>query len=434
MLPRKIFAKIKQLRLGESRSLISAFSYGTASILTQGIMMIYLIIVAQWLGAEQYGYIAAAHAATALSAFLFSWGFNEWLMKAGSTIPDVEALGGSVVKLKGLLGMAWGVGLFIVLRLIRPDVYLSSVVILSIVEVWFDSTFGTLLALLVLKEQVKRAAVLLTLSRLFRLLTVVGLILLGSRSVIWVLFLRLITTLLFFILAWIFTMPKLFGDNLIQPRALFRSSSAFNISELLNLIFLHADVNILSWLGADLELIANYSIVISLINAAITLPSGIYNVILPNMVKAYQHIKANFHRYMQWLYAGFFIMGVALWVGAAYLSKPVVTLLFGETYLPSIDLLIWLSPLLFLRTINQANIAYLVTVGCQTRRLLPQLVAVVAKIAAGFMAVANLQALGIIIVTISTEGILFCGYVIQIVRHYLNPLKMECHEYFDDHV
>ncbi|MDW7755826.1 MAG: hypothetical protein SCH68_11745 [Brevefilum sp.] len=396
-------------------------------------MMVYLIIIAQWLGAEQYAYIAAAHAATALSAFLFSWGFNEWLMKTGAINFDVEALGGSVIKLKVLLGVVWAVGLWAVLRLIRPELYLSSVIILTIVEVWFDSTFGTLLALLILKSRAQRASVLLALSRLFRLLTVIFLMVLGARSVVWVLLVRLITTLIFFVLAWIYAKPKLLGEHIIKPKVLFRTSSAFNIGELLNLIFLHADVNILSWLGADLTVIANYSIVISLINAIITLPSGIFNVILPNMVRAYQNLKSHFYRYIRWLYVGFIILGIALWIGAAYLSMPIITSFFGETYLTSIQLMIWLSPLLAVRTINQANIAYLVAVGCQTRRLLPQLIAVIAKIVGGLIAVTELQTLGIIIVTLGTEGMLYCGYVIQIVRHYLNPQKMECYEHLNDH-
>lgn len=418
----------------ERSAFISAISHGTASVFTQVLMMVYLIIVAQWLGAEKYAYIAAAYAATAFSSFLFSWGFNEWLMKTGATISDIEGLGGSVIRLKALLGVVWGGVLWIGLRLIRPELYLNSVIILTIIEVWFDSTFGTLLALLILKSRAQLASVLLTLSRLLRMLALIFLMVLGSKSVTLVLLVRLITTIVFFLLAWAFVKPKLMGDHIVKPKVLFRTSSAFNIGELLNLIFLHADVNILSWMGADLESIANYSIVVSLINAIITLPSGIFNVVLPNMVRAYQKSKSNFYRYMYWLYAGFVTLGMVMWMGAAYLSLPTISYIFGETYITSIQLLIWLSPLLAIRSINQANIAYLVTVGCQTRRIFPLVIAVVAKIVGGLIAFSQIQVVGIIIVTIGTEGILFCGYVLQIIRHYLNPHKMGCHEHLNDHL
>lgn len=430
----KVIQDLIKNKLKNSRTLSSALTYGTASVFTQSLMMIYLIIVAQWLGAEQYAYIAAAHAATALSAFLFSWGFNEWLMKAGATSEDIERLGGSVLNIKLLLGIGWGIGLWALLRLIRPELYLSEVIILSVVEVWFDSTFGTLLALLILKSRAKLASILLSLSRLFRLLVVVGFILVGPKSVTWVLLLRLITTLAFFLITWSFVKPKLQGDQLIRPRELFKSSSAFNLSELLNLIFLHADVNILSWLGADLTLIANYSIVISLINAVITLPSGIYNVFLPNLVRTFEGLKSHFYRNIRWLYSGFVLLGIVLWIGVTSLSQPIITAVFGETYLASIQILIWIAPLIAVRTINQANIAYLVAVGWQRRRLVPQLISVIVKLIAGVTAISIFHDLSIIVVSIGTEGLLFFLYIIQVFRHTKIPRMMEKHEYFNDHL
>ena len=87
---------------------LNAFTYGSASAITQVLMMIYLLLIANWLGSTEYGYIAAAYAAATLSSFLFNWGFNEWMMKVGSTDERPEALGGEVVLLKTILGFFWG--------------------------------------------------------------------------------------------------------------------------------------------------------------------------------------------------------------------------------------------------------------------------------------------------------------------------------------
>jgi O-antigen/teichoic acid export membrane protein len=407
------------------RTAISAVSYGSASVITQALMMVYLIIVAEWLGAEQYGYIAAAHAATSLSAFFFTWGFNEWMIKEGSTSSNVELLGGRVVFAKFILGIIWGFILYFSLRLIRPGLYLSYILYFSLLEVWLDSTFGTLLIIPLLKDRIRLASVLLISSRLLRLLALIVLINFGPRSIFHVLLLRLLTTLFIFLITWVLTRPILRGIKSVKLGTLFKDSYAFNTGELLNLIYMHADVNILVWLGGDSALIANYSIVISLINTIITLPSGIYNVLLPALVRTYNTCKDRFIQQVSLVYIGLISLGLIFWISAAKLSRPLILMLLGESYIGSIDLLILLSPLLALRTFNQANIAYLVSVGWQARRLLPQFFMVIIKLGVGIYAVSQFQSIGMVIVTIGTEGLLFLAYLVQIFRHYFEtkPIK-----------
>lgn len=395
-------------------------------------MMVYLIIVAEWLGADRYGYIAAAHAATSLTAFLFSWGFNEWMLREGSISPNIELLGGKVIYVKSILGIVWGVLLFLTLRLIRPDLYLDYILTLTIIEVWLDSTFGTLLVIPILKNQVTRASILLVASRLLRLVSVFSLFIFGHISILWILLLRLIATAVIFIVAWGVTRPIFSGICLKNPLRLFRESWVFNASELLNLVFLHVDVNILVWLGADSEQIANYSIVISLINAIITLPSGIYNVLLPSLIRTFNNSKNQFLRSIRKVYLVFGVLGFFLFIGATQLSNPFLTAILGESYNDSIRLMILLSPILGIRAINQSNYAYLITVGWQAKRLLPQVIALLLKIGFGFLAVARYQVIGMVFVSIGSDAVLFAGNIIQVFRHYVDSRSWEYHENIND--
>ncbi len=399
------------------KNIVSALSYGSASVITQILMMVYLLIAAEWLGAEKYGHIAAAYAAASLTSFLFNLGFNQYMMKAGSTIPNPRSLGGTVLFIKSVLGILWGCLLFFALRSIRPDLYLGYIIILTILELLFDSLFGTFIVILLLEERAKLGSILLSISRLARLMALVSLIIWGSESIFQVLLLRLLVSFFIFILSWLITKPAFDRINKSEIFRLLKHSSAYNASELLSLIYINADVNILVWFGASPSLIANYSIVISLISAVITLPSGIYNVLLPSLVRSFIEVKQVFYRKIRLLYIGFSTLAVFLWIGVVLLSKPVILAVLGQSYLESITLLISLSPLFVIRTVNQANIAYLISVGRQAKRLLPQFLATILKLGLAIFAVIYFQTQGMVIVAIIAEMLLFFAYILQIIRH-----------------
>ena len=395
----------------------NALTYGTASIITQALMMVYQLLIARWIGSDQYGYIAAAYSAASLSAFVFNWGFNEWMMKTGATSDQPEALGGKVILLKFILGVPWGTILWISLRLIRPGLYLGNIIIFALFDTWLDSIFGTLLVILVLQKRVRVASLMLTISRVIRLMTVTALILFGVKSIIAILALRLVGTLLMVIIAFVLSRPTFFNNNKNNLSHLLKKSSAFNFGELLNLIYLHADINILSIFGADSTLIGNFSIAINIIHAIITLPAGIYNVSMPTLTRNFQTEKARFKQQIKNLYFGFGFIGLFLAAFAAFLSKPIVLAVLGSGYTFAVDLLISMSPLLIFRTFNQANIAYLVSVGAQAKRLLPQAISLITKLSLELYLFLTWGTQALIFMAIISEGFLVILYLIQINRH-----------------
>ena len=394
-----------------------AFTYGTASALTQFLMMVYLLIIANWLGPFKYGYIAAAYAAVSISAFVFNWGFNEWMMKSGAEEENPRILAGKIILIKIILGFVWALGLWFILRAIRPDLYLGYVLILAILDFWLDSIFGTMIVIFILIKRVKLGSLLLTSSRVVRLLLGLSLILFGAESIYLVSLARALGTLLLVIISWSLARPVIPKINFKELWSIFRESSAFNISELLNLIYLFTDVNILSLLGSNPELIGAYSIVINLINAVIMLPLGMYNVLLPNLVVNYRKKPESFSKQMRLIYVIFILLGLGLWGGAALLGKPVILTFLGEKYNTSAIFLTQLAPLLALRTLNQANIAYLISIGWQGKRLIPQLITTIIKVLVGLLLVSNFGVNGIIFASIGAEALLAIGYLGLILQH-----------------
>jgi len=394
----------------------NAFTYGTSSAITQLLMMIYLLLIANWLGPTQYGYIAAAYAATSLTSFIFNWGFNGWMIRAGSTSPQPQNLGGEVICIKTILGVVWGITLWFVLRFIRPELYLGNIVLLSILDIYFDSILGTILAIFLMTNRVRSGSIFSILSRAIRLILGIGIIIFAQKSIVLILILRLMGTVLITIIAWAFAKPAV-HINFIELWKLFRKSLAFNISELLNQLYSYADVNILSLLGTDPELIGKYSIAINLINAIIMLPLGMYNALLPSLVNAYTN-RTTFSHQIKQLFSGFFLLGLLLWGVSVSLSQPIIITLLGENYRASAEFLIQLAPILLMRTFNQANIAYLISVGWQAKRIIPQFIAVLVKFITGFLLFKSMNIDGIIVSSIVTESILAAVYLLIIFRHF----------------
>lgn len=411
---------LKKILQGTARS---AVLYGIASFLTQGLMIIYLIIIARWLGAENYGYIAAAYAAATLSAFIFNWGFNEWMMKTGANSTCPEAMGANVITIKFLLGLVWGISLWLILRHIRPELYLDNVLLLTIMDTWFDSSFGTFLVVLILKSRITSASVLLVFSRVFRLLTALGLIWLMTPNIHLVITIRFLSTLTIFIFTWILVKPIFLKQTLSTFLLIFRQSSAFNYSELLNLIFLYADVNILSLLGTGTALIANYSIAVNLVIAITTLPLGIANVLIPSMTRLYEKAKNEYLLKIAQLTFAFVGLGILLWAGTTMFGQPTLLTFMGKNYFSSATLIKSLAPLLLFRTLSQVCIIYLISIGQQKNRLLPQGIATFAKIMAGIFVVIFLHETDIIWVVICAEAFLFLSYLFQALKHYIPAFK-----------
>lgn len=413
----------RKLNRGATRS---AFVYGLASVTTQGMMMIYLVLVANWLEADRYGYIAASFAAASLTSFLFNWGLNEWMIKEGATSDDIQGLGGRVVLFKFLGGLLWGLGLWLVTRQIRPDLYLPDLTLLVILDVLFDSLFGTLIVVLILKSRVGAAAGLLSLSRIIRLVSGIALIVIGTKSVALFLLIRLACTLLMFAGTWLLARPAL------RPapatgwafKALFRESAAFNSSEVIRLIYMQVDVNLLSIFGVGRALIANYSVITGLLNAILTLPSGVHNVILPPLIRAHEKSNIRFYRNVRLVYAGFAGLAAALLVGTIFIGVPLVDWIFGSDYQKSGELLRLLSPMLALMVINQANMTYLIAVGLQVRALIPQGLTAIAKILIGVWAVARFLEYGMVGAATAAEALLLGGYLFLVLRHYAGRTRV----------
>lgn len=412
------------LRL-KNTTIKNLLSYSTALIFTQVLMVVYMVLLMRWLGPEKYGIISANYAILLIMSLFLNWGMNEWLVKAIPNSGNPNELTGSVIYFKVVVGIVWASVIWIVFPLISPEIYQRELILIVIIDIWLDSVFNILIASLTGREKITSASLFLLLSRILRLLFFLLLITANLNSVKIVLLTRLLSTLLSVMIIWPTTKPK-FTGNLFQivPKV-FKSSFAFNASEILTVIFTNIDINFLVWFNGNADLIGSYAFVASIINLVISMALGVNSIFIPGSIKAYQNRPISFVKRMRYLLFFYAILSLSLWMIIVIPGTEWMTYILGKDYLKGTQLLLLASPMLFFRTINQVNNVYLVSVGLELKRLLPQAVSLVIKLVFGAIVIWKWQAEGLIGLCIIADVIILVGFSYLSIVHLISNRRVQ---------
>jgi len=412
-----LFSIIQRLKNITIRNLLL---YSTALIFTQVLMVVYMVVLMRWLGPEKYGIISANYAILLILSLFLNWGMNEWLVKAIPNSDNPNELTGSVVYFKVVVGIVWALLIWIVFPLVSPDIYQREIILIVILDVWLDSVFNILIASLTGREKITSASLILLLSRILRLLFFLLLITANLDSVKMVLLMRLLSTLLSVMIIWPITKPKFTGNSFQVVPKVFKSSFAFNASEILTVIFINIDINFLVWFNGNADLIGSYAFVASIINLVISMALGVNSIFIPGSIKAYHNRPFSFVKRMRYLLFFYAILSLSLWMIIVIPGTEWMTYILGKDYLKGTQLLLLASPMLFFRTINQVNNVYLVSVGLELKRLLPQAVSLVIKLVFGAIVIWRWQAEGLIGLCILADVIMLVGFSYYSIKHFFS--------------
>ena len=414
---------LNSFRNYRSKTVENAFLYSSSLILAQILMIVYTIILMRWVGSENYGIIAANFAAVLLLSFFINWGLNEWLVKTVPISDSPNALIGSVIQFKVAVGIIWWLMIILIFPAINSEIYQVGIIAIVLSDVWIDTTFNLLVAGLIGFEKVKSASYLLIFSRLIRVGSLALLVVLDQKSLILILAARLFCSLICMGIAWMIVNPKFVKGNIFGVIRVFKNSFSFNSFELLNLTFGQIDINLLTWFNGNTSLIGSYAFVTSILNMIMTIPMGINSIFLPQSIKSYRQDPRKFFHRFRFIFAGFFVLGLFCWLAIALPGTQWMMFLLGEDYSAGFYLLYLGSPILFLRTVNQSNHVYLITVGQEIKRLLPQIIAVLMKATLGIWIIIHWQAYGLILLGIGLEVILLIGFSLSTYSHYRKVMK-----------
>lgn len=405
----------KARRLIPNRLLIHMGSYSLGTAASQFVMMIYTILVARALEPTLFGQFSGSYALTGVTAFIINMGMDTMLLRERESLAAPRQWVGRVLRIKIGLGLLWVALLVPVAVSIRPDTFTPILMLVCALDIWFDGALTTLIAGMNIQGRYQSVARIIFLSRLGRLAGALIVILAGSISPVTFALSRLVATFGGFAVAAVVLAPDLRARNTPSSRQFLRMAVPFGLSELLTLVYMQADVSILIILAGSTAA-GLYSPASGLVNALFVVPSTVFLITLPILSRRYNEDPGRLPDILLRLTIGFFGMGMALALVTAVTGGWILGNLLGPKYLVTSALVGWLSPLLLFKSLGFGWAAFIVAVGWQRNRLIPQAFCAVINVGLNLWAIPRLGIPGVALVYIATEFLLAVGYGLLVIK------------------
>jgi len=325
-----------------------------------------------------------------------------------------------VLSLKASIGLIWA-GLLIGLApSLRPDLFGFGLLALCVADVWFDSLLITMLAVLNIKRDITAYSVSILLLRGLKLIVLLVMIAVGSRSVMLIAGLR--AAIAGGLAVAVFLMLRLdfrFARRQESLRML-RDSRAYTYSEFFSVIYMQADINLLTLLQGKV-MAGIYSPALSVINALFIIPSSVYTFSIPTLARTYHEMPQRLPAAARQLLVGITLMGIVLFAGVGILGDDLVRLLLGSEYETTGQLITLLSPVLLLKCLEFGLASLIVALNKQKERIFPQMIAAAMNVGLNLWLIPLYGVFGAARVYVISEVVLFLGYGIIVIKSLRQP-------------
>jgi O-antigen/teichoic acid export membrane protein len=398
------------INLNRSKILGNITTLFSGSVIAQAMTALALLFTARQLNANAYGQYAACIAIVSLSSICFSLGLDIWLLREGGrSTHQLPMLAGSVLGIKVGLGGIWMILLALLAPLLNQNTYPISILHWSVLLIWLDSLFATTLTGFKSALLNKPPAILEATADFIWFALTMLLILIGARQPEIYLQIRVIviSVALSVALLLFHRVVGIHFDRAFATQAL-KKMFPFATSEFLGMVTMRADVVII---GLTLGEYATgiYSPAVGLINMALLVPMAVYTVMMPvlsNLFKNHpQQADKSARRTI------FLLLGIGLLLTSIFfVGAPLVGLILGESYQPSVEILRILSLVLLFKCVSFAMAAIIIATDKQAKRPIVQTVAAGANILLNLAIVHVLGVRGVAGVYVVTEIILLAGY------------------------
>jgi len=403
-----------------SRFLNMLAGYGSANAAAQFMKMLFMLIMARYFGLEDYSDYVAAYSLASFTAIFFNLGLDTWLLREGSLRENWKLSAQKVLSLKASIGLIWA-GLLIGLApTLRPDLFGFGLLALCVADVWFDSLLITMLAVLNIKRDIKAYSVSILLLRGLKLIVLLVMIAVGSRSVLLIAGLR--AAIAGGLAVAVFLMLRLdfrFASRQESLRML-RDSRAYTYSEFFSVIYMQADINLLTLIQGKV-MAGIYSPALSVINALFIIPSSVYTFSIPTLSRTYHKAPQRVPAAARKLLAGITLMGMVLFAGVGLLGDDLVRLVLGAEYETTGQLITMLSPVLLLKCLEFGLASVIVALNKQKDRIFPQMIAAAMNVGLNLWLIPLYGVFGAARVYVISEVVLFLGYGIIVFRSLRQP-------------
>ena len=401
---------VPQRNLGKSVIVV-----GITATLSQLLSVGYLVFLARWIGPQSYALHVAIFNICSISAFLVNWGLDTWLLKKTS---DNQQTSSSALKtvllLKMGFGVFWGILLFFIAPILKPEIFLRNLLLLAILSTLFESLTNSIYTVFLTTDRFKQSSTILLLARLFRFFSLVGLYFLSINKLVTIITVRTLIDFLVLLIAGLIIGLRFNNWKQVPGEFMrtFLESVPFHASDLINIVFHQIDVTLVTFLSTSLTTISSYSLMISFFNVINTIVMSIMNVVVPSLSK-YQNQSLNTRRRaIAGSVFGFFVLGLAGWAAVSILGQSMIYAILGDQYAMAAELISRTAVIIVINSLNVGLAAILIVHNRQKNRIVPQIVSLVLKMLASLLLFPMYQTEGLRWIYIFSEVALSLGYLL----------------------
>ncbi len=346
-----------------------------------------------------------------------SVGMDTWMLRKAGQAGNTPSISGLVISNKLILGTIWIIALVAFAPSLRPDVYSYELLLLCTIDILIDQLFTTAINALNIEKKLRKIGWMTLVSRVRRsseillldldqtgiLVLIAGRIIAALVGLIWVLAALRPT--------FSFRLPA----NQPNRWIIWKESFPFAVSEFLNIIYQNADVTMVA-LMADKISVGLYSPPSGVIHALFIIPFSISSSIIPVLSRLVKTPQPRLFSEFLRTIIGLASIGIALWVSIGIGGKYILPLLLGDSYQISGNLLVILSPILFIKCVEVACSSLLIAGGWQSKRIGPQFLAAALNILINLWAIPRLGLIGVSWAYLISELILMMAlYTIRLL-------------------
>ena len=350
----------------------SAMSLSVGSALAQALMAAAFLLMSRHLGATKQGEFTSSFAAVGLTAILFNWGLDTWLLRSGSA--DRESIGthlGNAMAIKAGLGVPWLAAVCLLLPALWPRVFSVRLVLVSGIAVWFEGLFNLLLVVYKATLRNSVSAALLVASRGGILLATLALIAAGIGEPIAYAWVRLAVQAAL-VLGVVLRLP-------LTPRPgpwhdaldTWKGAGPYAISDLFTAVYVQADTTIAAVVLGQTA-VGVYAPAAAMVNALFVIPSALFFVVVPVLTRMLRERSAAVGRALVVVVIVFAAVGAVLAIATRVSAEALPRYILGESFAESGRLLALLSPIVLLKSPSFAFAAILVAAAGQGQRVYGQ--------------------------------------------------------------
>jgi O-antigen/teichoic acid export membrane protein len=371
-----------------------------------------LITFAKRVSPVEYGQYISSYSLVSFLIVIPGFGLDAWLLVRGKNNQSItKSMWRHSLSLRMKLLAGWFIVMLVIINFLPKETFPPAIIIISSLGLIFDSLLLLAFAAFRNLNQHGKITIYQSVSS-GALLLFVYFVDLGNYETLYFACARTGLSIIFAILLYSSRSNDLRQNiDSISHKSILKEAQPFMFAELASVVYVRADLTIISLvLGAGASGI--YGPAINILQLTFLLPRALFYLLVPILSRTYEKSIQTFlfRNIIQMI--GQFSIGIVFSMILLFFSPAIINLVYDPSYITSSSILLLLSPIPLLRSLNFSLGATLATSDNQKNRTIVQVSTAIFNVIGNLLIVRRFGVAGVAVMYTLSELVLYLGYTI----------------------